>query len=255
MKAVDPSRRRAAIRQRGFFVAEGVLSASEVDALKVAMRRVEEESGSEASAAVRKKRGVYAVRHLLALSEEIRALAVDSRVRQLVVPSLGEGAFAVRATFFDKVPGANWVLGMHQDSVISVRQPVDHPDFRSWSKKAGVWQVQPPAGILAAMLAVRIHLDDCGTKNGALRVIPGSHRQGWVDDEVDAWRQRAGEVVCEVEAGGVLVLSPLLLHASSPAEAPVHRRVIHLEFTASELPGGLEWSHRVPADKAPTVSP
>jgi hypothetical protein len=36
-------------------------------------------------------------------------------------------------------------------------------------------------------------------------------------------------------------MRPLLLHASSPAADPRHRRVIHLEFAAEPLPGGLEW--------------
>jgi len=36
-------------------------------------------------------------------------------------------------------------------------------------------------------------------------------------------------------------MRPLLLHASSAAAAPARRRVIHLEYAASALPGGLEW--------------
>jgi hypothetical protein len=32
-----------------------------------------------------------------------------------------------------------------------------------------------------------------------------------------------------------------VLHASSPATAPMHRRVVHLEFACDPLPGGLEW--------------
>jgi hypothetical protein len=35
--------------------------------------------------------------------------------------------------------------------------------------------------------------------------------------------------------------SPLLLHASSSARRPEHRRVIHLEFAAEARPDGLPW--------------
>jgi hypothetical protein len=42
-------------------------------------------------------------------------------------------------------------------------------------------------------------------------------------------------------------MRPLLLHASSPAQRPGHRRVIHLEFAAGELPGGLEWHESAPS--------
>jgi hypothetical protein len=36
-------------------------------------------------------------------------------------------------------------------------------------------------------------------------------------------------------------MRPLLLHASAPAKNPRHRRVIHLEYAANPLPGGLQW--------------
>lgn len=39
-------------------------------------------------------------------------------------------------------------------------------------------------------------------------------------------------------------MRPLLLHASSPALAPAHRRVLHLEYAAAPLPPGLEWHER-----------
>jgi hypothetical protein len=42
--------------------------------------------------------------------------------------------------------------------------------------------------------------------------------------------------------GGIVLMRPLLLHASSPARAPGHRRVIHLEFAADPLPGSLRWA-------------
>jgi hypothetical protein len=42
-----------------------------------------------------------------------------------------------------------------------------------------------------------------------------------------------------------LLMRPLLLHASSAGVDPQPRRVIHLEFTADELPEGLDWFDRV----------
>jgi hypothetical protein len=36
-------------------------------------------------------------------------------------------------------------------------------------------------------------------------------------------------------------MRPLILHASSPAEVPSHRRVVHLEYAADCLPGTVEW--------------
>jgi ectoine hydroxylase-related dioxygenase (phytanoyl-CoA dioxygenase family) len=95
------------------------------------------------------------------------------------------------------------------------------------------------------MVAVRRHLDDCGAENGPVRVLPGSHRVGRLgSEEIAAWRERTPPVECLVPRGGLLVMRSLLLHASSPATAPVHRRVLHLESAAETLPGGLEWHER-----------
>jgi ectoine hydroxylase-related dioxygenase (phytanoyl-CoA dioxygenase family) len=155
------------------------------------------------------------------------------------------GAFAVRAICFDKVPGSNWSLFWHQDNVISVAARIEAAGYVGWSIKAGVWQVQPPAHVLANMLAVRIHLDDCGHDNGPLRVLPCSHRSGWIDEQLDDWKQRVPEVVCTVRLGGVVTMCPLLLHASAKSAAVGHRRVIHIEYACDGLPEGLEWKNRV----------
>ena len=94
------------------------------------------------------------------------------------------------------------------------------------------------------MLTLRIHIDDCDAANGALRVIPESHTRGLLSDEqIQDIIPRHETVVCAARQGSVLAMRPLLLHASSPATSPLHRRVVHLEFAAEPLPGGLEWPH------------
>jgi hypothetical protein len=225
--------------RNGYFIQEGVISDPDVDHLRTAVARIP--NGEE----VRRRRGVYGVRNLLEICPAVEELARQTQIRQFVTPVLGESAFAVRAIFFDKVPGANWSLFWHQDNVISVSARVDVPGYIGWSNKAGVWQVQPPAPILANMLAVRVHLDDCGLENGPLRVLPGSHRFGWLDDQLDNWKKRVPEVICEVRCGGIVTMCPLLLHASARSAADGHRRVIHIEYACGELPEGLEWNNRV----------
>ena len=93
------------------------------------------------------------------------------------------------------------------------------------------------------MLSVRIHLDDCDESNGALKVIPGTHRLGRLTREQILEQQHsAGHISCGVAAGGVVLIRPLLLHASSPASHANHRTVIHIDYTSSSLDGGLRWS-------------
>jgi len=193
-------------------------------------------------ASVRSRGGVYAIRNLLAIVPEFRHFANSPKIRTLVETVLGTEALAVRGLLFDKTPGANWKVPWHQDLSIAVRQRIETRGFGPWSKKAGVVHVQPPVEILERMLAVRIHLDDCNESNGPVRVIAGSHSRGRLNAEgIRQWSQTRENFSCVVGAGGVLLMRPLLLHASSVSRSPQHRRVIHLEFASCALPGALQW--------------
>ena len=159
---------------------------------------------------------------------------------------LGPHCFAVRAILFDKTPTANWKVVWHQDLTIAVRERASVLGFGPWSEKDGVAHVQPPETLLERMLAVRLHLDDCGADNGPVRVLPGSHRVGRLSaGAIDQWRGAREEVACLAERGAILAFRPLLLHASSPATVAAHRRVIHIEFAVDELPEPLAWYDRV----------
>jgi ectoine hydroxylase-related dioxygenase (phytanoyl-CoA dioxygenase family) len=219
----------------GFSCIQRVLNPARVSALSAALSDLPE------TEAVRRKDSIYGVRNLLDLSPAVCELATEPEIWRYAQAILGNEARAVRAIFFNKTADANWGLRWHQDSVIAVREQRDVSGYSAWACKAGVWQVRPPAAILSRMLAIRIHLDPCGVENGALRVLPGSHREGWVKGGAAAWKTRVAEVVCTVEAGGIVAMCPLLLHASAKAASPVRRRVIHIEYVAKELPDGLDW--------------
>lgn len=223
----------------GFAIIDAVVPGAYAEGLAKAIDELPQ------SDAVRQKAGVYGVRNLLELCPKVQELACRSEVRALVSPILGDGCFAVRATFFDKVPDANWKLRYHQDSAISVERRIDTPGFTAWADKAGAPHVRPPESVLLGMLAVRVHLDDCGPGNGPLKVLVGSHQRKADREDLESIKTRYTEETCLVPRGGALVMRPLLWHASGPAESPGHRRVVHLEFAASDLPNGLEWRSRV----------
>ncbi|WP_310429576.1 phytanoyl-CoA dioxygenase family protein [Chamaesiphon sp. VAR_48_metabat_135_sub] len=186
--------------------------------------------------------GRAGIRNLLELAPSIRVLARSQEIRSLIEPILGDTTRVVRGIFFDKQPSANWKVPWHQDRTIAIKNRLDVPSYHSWSVKAGILHVQPPTAILERMLTVRIHLDKTDESNGALKVIPGSHCHGKLTDaEIDRWKQTSPGITCNCDPGGILLMRPLLLHASSTAIVPSHRRVIHLEYTSCELPSGLEW--------------
>lgn len=172
-----------------------------------------------------------------------RALIARVKARLSDAGTLPRGLVVVQCTLFEKTPRRNWLVAIHQDLAIPVRDCVDHPALGAWSLKEGGHFVQAPTELLEKMLAVRIHLDDCGPENGPLRVVAGSHRYGRLSD-TRARRMRAAleEVACLAKRGDALLMRPLLLHASSKAAVPSRRRVLHVLFGPASLPYGLEWS-------------
>jgi len=243
-----------AIERDGYAVVPGVLGPDELATLVAAVER----AGLDDDGAARRGRGgsVYALRDLLKLVPEVRRVAGSAAVRSLVEPVLGPGAFAARGLLFDKTAGANWAVPWHRDMTIAVRRRVDVPGFGPWTVKAGVPHVRPPLPILRRMLTVRLHLDDCPAANGPLRVLPGSHTHD-LDLALDPGLGRedgAAAVTCPMARGDALVMRPLILHASPSSGAPGHRRVVHLEFAADPLPGGLEWSESEGGGVGPCAS-
>ena len=194
---------------------------------------------------IRSTRGdsVYGARNILAVSE-IAELASSPKVAALVESIIGPNCRAVRGIFFDKTPGANWPVAWHQDLSLAVFEKREVEGWGNWSMKAGIQHVQPPAEILDRMVTLRIQLDDSGPDNGPIRVLPGSHRLGRIKaDRIAPLRAEIPERSCIAPAGSALAMKPLILHASSAAKAPSHRRVIHLEFAPQDLlPPELNWA-------------
>lgn len=148
---------------------------------------------------------------------------------------LSSNAVALQAIAFDKTPSANWKVTWHQDVMFPFAGPVRADGYTLPSIKDGVDYARPPRQVLEALLAVRLHLDDCDETNGPLRVSPGTHQHGILrSTELTHTVARHGEVVCVARAGEALLMKPLLLHASSPALAPKHRRVLHLVYHSGE---------------------
>ena len=173
---------------------------------------------------------------------EVSALARSAPLLDLVGPHLSAPPLPVRAIYFDKSPEANWLVSWHQDLTLALAARVEHPGFGPWSLKDGVPHVQPPVEMLAQMLTVRLHLDAADETNGALRVLPGSHRLGRLSAErIQLLRGEGPEVLCAATVGDALLMRPLLLHASGRSTSPRHRRVLHLEYAAFPLPPALQW--------------
>jgi ectoine hydroxylase-related dioxygenase (phytanoyl-CoA dioxygenase family) len=172
-------------------------------------------------------------RHLLSIPQ-IKALANDPRLLRIASDELKAQAVAFRATLFAKTASANWLTVWHQDTALPLKNGFDLEGWGPWSRKLGVLYAHAPFWALKRVVALRIHLDDSDEHNGPLRVLPESHELGVLsDDEVVKVARERDAFECHVSRGGVLVMSPLIVHSSSKMKNGSQRRVIHIEYADS----------------------
>lgn len=215
----------AAVARLGFTVVPKVLTASEIENLIATLGKLD-----------------AAGRRGLLNRPAVKELACSARLLDLARPHLSAKPRPVQALYLDKSAELNWSVNWHQDLTVPVKTHSTVPGFSVWSVKDGVPHVQPPVEFLEQMITIRLHLDDCDQTNGALRVLPGSHRHGRLSAErIRQLREECPEFLCRVPAGGALVMRPLLLHGSSRSKSDRHRRVLHIDYAGFELPQPLAW--------------
>jgi len=157
--------------------------------------------------------------------------AIRVRERLAAHGLLDTRAVAIQAIAFDKTPETNWKVSWHQDLMFPFAAKVSSPGYTLACEKDGIPFARPPAAVLADLTAVRLSLDPCDCKNGPLRVSPGTHKEGIIPaGEIMDRVTRAGEITCTNKAGDLLIMKPLLIHASSQATSPAHRRILHLVY-------------------------
>ncbi|MEO5681848.1 MAG: phytanoyl-CoA dioxygenase family protein [Chitinophagaceae bacterium] len=226
------------LEQKGFAIIDGVFTDNEVAAINTFI-----ETNKESLPEAKKSKDLFSIRGLFAKLPGIKKQIFNSNIKMLIRDVFGPAYFVTKGLYFDKPSMSNWFVAYHQDLSISVSNRTNSSSYRGWTIKDGQSGVQPPVKILADIYTIRIHLDDCTAQNGALHVIPGSHKNG-VYKRLENDSIKETEVICEVPKGGIMLMRPLLLHASHKSTATANRRVLHLEFSHTELPDSIHWAEK-----------
>src|SRR6266850_1459823 len=158
------------IDAHGFAIVERVFETAEIDSVSTCLTHASL-SRSRAGA-----------RHAMQ-NPAVASLARDARLMRIATCVLGPSVVPFRATLFDKLPTANWLVVWHQDTALPLRKRQDASGWGPWSVKGGIVYAHAPSAALDHVLALRIHLDDSTARNGPLRVLPGTHRRGVLMDE------------------------------------------------------------------------
>ncbi len=154
------------------------------------------------------------------------------------------GARPVRLTLFDKSAATNWSLPWHQDRVIAVAERYTVEGYTNWSRKDGLWHVEPPADLLAGMLFARVHLDPADADGGAMELALGSHRWGRVaSGDAGTVADRCRQETCVAARGDILFVKALTLHRSATSRSGAARRALRVDYAlATHLAPPLTWA-------------
>jgi len=210
-------------------IVPGVLSSNEVSRLKNWLE----------NAALKKSRA--GARHILS-EPEVRSLTNHPHLMEVATMVLGGDAIPFRATLFDKSPVSNWLVMWHQDTALPLRERRDVFGWGPWSVKEGISYAHAPASVLAQVVAIRVHIDDSTSSNGPLRTLPATHTLGVLDDaKIQDLAASTEAIECTVKSGGIIVMRPLVVHASSKSHSEIPRRVLHIEYAETlRLCDGME---------------
>ncbi len=187
-----------------------------------------------------KENKIHSQRRLLQAVPKLKKVLFNNHLLR-IIHHIQPDAFLVKSIYFDKTPETNWFVTWHQDIPINVSGKKEADGFSRWTFKEGIHSVCPPEEYCKNIFTLRIHLDDTDELNGALKVLPGSHQKHYSDSEIAALAENSQVVNCLVDAGGLMAMKPLLLHASGKSKNQKGRQVIHLEFASLDLPDGLDW--------------
>jgi hypothetical protein len=242
MRELSPFLER--MERDGYAIVPQVFRGPEIEVILAALAESLARTADDGS--IRTQQGsTYAARNVLKVFPWTANVWRQPPLPELLAALLGPAFGLVRALYFDKPPERTWSLPLHKDMTIAVqdnRRPSEQ--FRKPTRKAGVPHVEAPTNILETMATVRIHLDDMTAENGALQIVPTSHRTGK--------RMELGAIAPRsifVERGDVMLMRPLLIHGSVASRPGTqrHRRILHLEFAAREpLPDGYAWHTFLP---------
>lgn len=229
------------INSEGFAIINNVYSKNEIENIISVIESCTESKTKNVT--FRKSEDLFAIRQFHKEIPETLPFIFNQHLKNIIASNFGKGYFITKSIYFDKPKKSNWFVAYHQDLTISVNKKIEAANFENWTVKQNQFAVQPPKEILEDNFTIRIHIDTTTQHNGALKVINNSHSKGILRVE-NLNFEKEKETICEVEKGGIMIMKPLLFHASNKTTNNERRRVIHLEFSKQQLPERLEWSEK-----------
>lgn len=175
------------------------------------------------------------------INERLEYLRRDPRLLTLLQPLLGDDIKQIANQIHWKPPGGKLTSYRYHQDIRFREHPEDFSDIEG--------------GCLNMGLAIDPQTDD----NGALRLIPGSHRNGYLglsddgpvmtgtntEEELRAAGLDPGSiVVCELEPGDIVLWTLLTVHGSAPNTSTRDRRFNINSYVRADSTERGEWAFK-----------
>lgn len=223
------------LETNGYSVSNGIYSNHEISKMVECIEEYLEKEHTNTSS-----NSLFSIRQLFIQIPRLKELVINDNFKALVRSVANQHCFITKAIFFSKPSDYNWFVSYHQDLSVNLNRQVTSKNYSKWIKRNGWYSAIPPEEVLKRTTTFRIHLDECNEASGALKVLVGTHKKG-VQRIKSLDRSKIEETVCSVKQGDLMIMKPLLFHASDKTTVPNKRRIIHIELCSKHLPDNLEW--------------
>jgi Phytanoyl-CoA dioxygenase (PhyH) len=205
------------LSKRGYTVLEGFMVPKMLEAIRHRVDELFQEEGKNAGSEFKAEPYTDRLANLVDKGEvfvqAIQMPEILECVEQVIGPEFKLSSVNVRSPW----PNSNWVQPLHIDGG-------GLPDDKGYYVCNSVWM-----------------LDDFTLENGAIRMVPGSHRRGQRPQEVlsDPTASYPGEVLLTGKAGTVVVMNAHMWHGATANRTNQPRRAMHVYYTRRDKPQQL----------------
>src|ERR1700722_4062171 len=202
------------LAETGFTVLENYMGAELLENMRLRVDQLLEEEGSAAGSEFKTEENARRLANLVDKGEVFREAIARPEMLALVESVLGEGFKLSSLNMRSANPTSSSVQPFHIDMGLL-------PDGKGYAVCNCVWM-----------------LDDFTLENGALRVIPGSHKWGKKpqDELADADASRPQELLVTGCAGTVVVMNAHAWHGGTANRTDKERRALHSFFCRHDIP-------------------
>jgi len=211
------SEQKKDLNERGYTVLEEFMAPEMLEAIKSRVDELFHEEGGKAGCEFKQEPNTDRLANLVDKGE-VFVQAIQMReilqcVEYVIGPQFKLSSVNVRSPW----PNSNWVQPLHIDGG-------GLPDDKGHYVCNSVWM-----------------LDDFTLENGAIRMVPGSHRLHKRPQEVlsDPTLPYAGEVLLTGNAGTVVVMNAHMWHGATANRTNQRRLAMHVYYTRRDKPQQL----------------